>query len=101
LAARTCGKSATYGVPAFFETEDLLVWSRACADEKNRTVWQAEMPGERSGDQIHLIVAALAFTLPVKGYWNHEVGFDSLLAGEVSEAIGEPPAQRLDLLKLQ
>jgi len=39
--------------------------------------------------------------LAVEGYWNHEVRFDPFAGGDLSEAISKPPAQRLDLLKLQ
>jgi hypothetical protein len=60
----------------------LFVWPGASADQEHSPVWQSELPGEGPGDQICLIVAALAFPLRVKGYWDHEVGCHPLLAGE-------------------
>jgi hypothetical protein len=35
---------------------------------------------ERPGDQIRLIVTAFTLPLPVKGYWNHDVGVHLFLA---------------------
>ena len=101
MAARTCGKSATYGPPAFFETEYLLVWARACADQEHSSVRQAKLLRERPGDQIRLIVTALAFPLPVERYWNYDVSFHPFLARDYAELICEPSAQRLNLIELQ
>jgi hypothetical protein len=101
VAAWTCGKCATNGLPAFFEAEDLLVGARADAGEENRFVGQAEEFGERLGDEGGLVVAALAFALAVERDGHNDVGLETLASCEIGQKAGKEHAERLDVFKFE
>ena len=103
MAAWTCGKCATNGLPALFEAEDLFVGAGADAGEQDGFVGQAEQFGEGLGDEGGLVVAALAFTLAVEGDGDDDVGLEggAFAEGETREEAREEDAERLDVFEFQ
>ena len=103
MAARTRGKSATYGLPAFFESENALVGPGFCAHEEERFVRQAQALRKGPGNQGCLVVSALSLALAVEGNRHDDVDRESvaLAAHDFRKLFSKPATQRLDLLELE
>ena len=72
-AARTRGKSASYRLPALFQSEDALVRPCLCAHEEERFVRQPQALRQGLGNQGRLIVSALSLAFPVAPARRHRL----------------------------
>jgi len=76
LAARTCGKSTTDRLPAFFEAENVLVGARPNTHQEDSSVGQMEAFCKRLGDEGSLVVAPLPFPLAVEGHRHDDIPYE-------------------------
>jgi hypothetical protein len=103
LAAWTCGKSATYRLPPFFQREDALVRPGPRAHQQDSFVRESEPFRQGTGEQRRLIVPALLLTLAMKWYWHHHVRChgSGLGAHNFGQPLSKSGAKRIDLFKFQ
>src|SRR5882762_4567348 len=95
--------SATYRLPALPASEPHFIWPGPRADEEIGPKWDTEKPREGPGDQLGLVIAALAQAAWMQGYWYHRVCRKALhrVRRHLRELARKPAAQRRDFPILQ
>jgi hypothetical protein len=90
--------SPTNGGPALVLRETQFVRTRLGASKKVGAELEAKFAGEGPGDELGLVIAALAETCRVKRYWNDDVGgkLSGVARGKVCKAISEPGGEGSD-----
>lgn len=103
MAARTCGKSATNGLPTLVESEEMLFRAGPNPGKQDGFIRKTQASGERFGDEGGLIVAALALAAAMQRDGHDHVGFEGRAAedGHSREHAGEQFTERLDIFKFQ
>jgi hypothetical protein len=103
LAARACGKSATYNAPAFFVGQYVLGRTGFSTHEENGPEREPKAPGSGAGDEFGLVEAAFALACAVEGDGDHDVGCacEGVAYCEGGELVAEVRGERIDTLKFQ
>src|SRR5215470_14513883 len=80
-----------------------LVRSRASPNQEHRAVRQLEQSGQRSGDELRLVVTSLAQALFVQRYRHHHIRGRNTFLGlhGFRQPPGEPFSQRCKFLELE
>ena len=81
----------------------MLIGASPGASQQDRAARQPELPGQRFGDEVGLVVAAFSLPDAVQRYWDYDVGLKKLFLApyELEQTLCEPDAKWFHALEFQ